>query len=178
MALAAAGVALLAVVGSALAASSRSRSEDQSITGARVDAQTPLAFFEDRVRDHPGDVAARLDLADAYLREGNVEQSIAQYLEALKLDPDVPEARATLGFLLYRAGQAEDGLEQVNRALAVAPNDPEALYFKGLILLDGLHRPAEAATAFRAYLAAAPFGARRAEVQDLLAQANQELAKD
>jgi cytochrome c-type biogenesis protein CcmH/NrfG len=130
-----------------------------------------VSFFETRVHDHPTDVAARLDLADAYLREGNVENAIAQYLEALKIDPDVPEARATLGFLLYRAGKAQDGLDQVNRALEVSPNDPEALYFKGVILLQGLHRPDEALTAFRAYLAAAPFGARRDEVHTLIATA-------
>jgi tetratricopeptide (TPR) repeat protein len=177
MALAATGVALLAVVGSVLAASYRSRSNDQPITGARVDADSPLTFFQNRVREHPKDVAARLDLADAYLREGNVKQAIAQYLEALRLDPNVPEARATLGFLLYEAGKAEDGLEQVNRALDVAPNDPEALYFKGVILLKGLDRPADAVTAFQAYLAAAPFGARRAEVQDLIEQANRQIAR-
>src|SRR5207247_1301013 len=38
----------------------RSRSADQSITGAQPG--DPIAFFQDRVRQHPGDVAARLDL--------------------------------------------------------------------------------------------------------------------
>ena len=177
VAVAAAGLALLAVVGTVLAASSRSRSPDQPITGAGVEAQDPVSFFESRVRDHPKDVAARLDLADAYLREANVEDAIAQYLEALKIDPDVPEARATLGFLLHRAGKPEDGLEQVNRALDVSPIDPEALYFKGVILLQGLNRPDEALTAFRAYLVAAPFGARREEVETLMATARDRAAK-
>jgi len=161
---------LAAVVASLLAGAVRSRSSDQPITGTQP--QTPLAFFQQRVHDHPGDVAARLDLADAYLQTGNVEGAIGQYLAALKLDPQNPEARSTLGFLLYKAGKAKDGLTQVQDALKVSPNDPESLYFEGVILLDGLHQPARAAEAFRAYLAAAgPFGERRAEVQTLLAQA-------
>jgi cytochrome c-type biogenesis protein CcmH/NrfG len=149
----------------------RDRAADQPLSGG----QDPVAFFEQRVREHPDDLAARLDLAQRYLQTGDVERAVAQYLEALRIEPDNPEARATLGFLLHRAGSPEDGLREVNRALEVSPQDPEALYFKGVILLDGLDRPAEAAEAFRAYLEAAPFGARRGEVEDLLARARSEV---
>jgi cytochrome c-type biogenesis protein CcmH len=148
----------------------RDRTADQPISGG----SDPLAFFEQRVRDHPEDLAARLDLAQRYLQTGDVERAVEQYLEALRIEPDNPEARATLGFLLHRAGSSDEGLAEVNRALELSPRDPEALYFKGVILLDGLDRPAEAAEAFRAYLEAAPFGARRAEVEDLLARAESE----
>jgi tetratricopeptide (TPR) repeat protein len=163
-----AGLILAAIVGPVLADAARERGPDQTITGGGSD---PLSFFRSRVADHPKDVAARLDLADAYLRGGNAEGAIAQYLEVLTLDPDNAEARATLGFLLYQAGKAEEGLREVDRALQASPQDPEALYFRGVILLEGLDRPTEAAAAFEAYLAAAPFGARRAEVQRLLDQA-------
>jgi cytochrome c-type biogenesis protein CcmI len=145
----------------------RDRVADQPISGG----SDPLAFFEQRVRDHPQDLAARLDLAQRYLQTGDVEKAVEQYLVALEIEPDNPEARATLGFLLHRAGSSEAGLAEVNRALELSPEDPEALYFKGLILLDGLDRPSDAAEAFRSYLEAAPFGARRTEVQDLLDRA-------
>lgn len=165
------GAVLVAVLVLLATGAVRSRTADQSITGSQP--TDPLAFFEERVKDHPNDLAARLDLADRYLAAGNVEDAIAQYLSALKLNPDNPEARATLGFLLYKAGKPEDGLDQVNRALQTSPNDPESLYFKGVILLDALHRPAQAAQALQAYLDAAPFGARRTEVQRLLAEARE-----
>ena len=80
-------------------------------------------------------------------------------------------AHAQLGFVLYRAGRAQDGLEAVQQALQVDPTYPEALFFEGVILLKGLDRPAEAAAAFRAYLAAAPFGAHVDEVKSLLQEA-------
>jgi tetratricopeptide (TPR) repeat protein len=148
----------------------RDRGAGQPISGG----SESLAFFEQRVRDHPGDLAARLDLAQRYLQIGDVEGGVEQYLAALEIEPDNPEARATLGFLLHRGGSSEEGLAEVDRALQLAPQDPEALYFKGLILLDGLDRPAQAAKAFRAYLEVAPFGARRAEVEDLLAESESE----
>jgi tetratricopeptide (TPR) repeat protein len=153
-----------------LAGALRDRPPGQSITGASLEGD-PVAFFEQRVRDHPDDLAARLDLARSYMSAGDVRSAVEQYLTALQLDPRNPEARANLGYLLYLAGEPEDGLEQVEDALEVEPGYPEGLYFKGVILLRGLDRPAEAATALRAYLDVAPFGSRRAEAHDLLEEA-------
>jgi tetratricopeptide (TPR) repeat protein len=169
-ALAAVGVAVVAVL---LAAALRTRGAGQPITGgvANGSATPALAFRQQRVADHPRDVAARLDLAQQYLDSVNAQGAIAQYLAALSIDPRNPEAHAELGFLIFRSGRAEDGLRAVEQALAVQPNYPQALYYKGIILLRGLDRPAEAAAAFRAYLQDAPYGARRSEVQDLLEEA-------
>jgi len=102
------------------------------------------------------------------LEAGDAKSAVTQYLAVLALDPRNAEAQANLGFVLYEAGRPEDGLRAVEQALVVDPNYPEALYFKGVILLRGLHRPTEAAVALRAYLAAAPFGSHRAEVESLL----------
>jgi len=169
----AAGVVLAGVVGVLLVGSIGGRTADQAITGSGTGGGTisdALTFFKQRVQQHPKDVAARLDLAQQYLDQGDAQDAIPQYLAALQLDPKSPQAHAELGFVLFRAGKAEDGLRAVNQALAVDPSYAEALYFKGVILYQGLNRPEEAAVAFQAYLANAPFGSRRAEVQALLAR--------
>jgi tetratricopeptide (TPR) repeat protein len=153
-----------------LAGAVRNRSAGEPATG---ETQNPIGFYLDRVTKHPQDLAARLDLANAYLQAGDVQDSVAQYLSALKIDPRNPEALSTLGFLLYKGGKSEEGLKAVDRALSVVPNYPQALYFKGVILLEGLHRPADAAAALRAYLAAATFdiSSRRDDAQRLLSKA-------
>jgi tetratricopeptide (TPR) repeat protein len=167
--LVAAGVVAVAVA--ILAGSVTRRSADAPITGTNAGgSQSPLSFFEQRVREHPNDVAARLDLASRYLASGDAQDAIAQYEAALKLDPQNAEAHAQLGLILFRAGRAEDGLRAVNQALAVAPSYADALYFKGIILLQGMNQPDQAAAAFRSYLEAAPYGSHRAEVQVLLRQ--------
>jgi tetratricopeptide (TPR) repeat protein len=164
------GAAVLAATVPLLAGAIRDRDPGQPITGGALASDT-LAFFQQRVRDHPRDLAARLDLARRFMSAGDVRSAVEQYLTALQLDPRNPEARANLGFLLYQAGQPGDGLKQVEEALDVEPGYPEGLYFKGVILLRGLDRPGEAAEALRAYLEAAPFGSRRAEVERLLGEA-------
>ncbi len=162
------GVALAAVMAVALTSAVRTRDAGSGITG---NSQDPLAFFEQRVHDHPDDVAARLDLASRYLQVGNVPGAVAQDLAALRLDPTNAEAHADLGWVLYQAGKPEDALRAEEQALHTDPQYAEAMYFEGVILLRGLERADDAAAAFRAYLAAAPFGSHRDEVQQLLTEA-------
>jgi tetratricopeptide (TPR) repeat protein len=169
VAVGAVALAAAAVAGVLLSAAVRTRAPGQPITGG-VGVSNPIAFFEQRVADHPNDVAARLDLAQQYEAAGNAQGAIEQYLATLKIDPRNAEAHAELGFILFWAGKPEDGLRAVQQALDVQPDYPQALYYKGVILLRGLKRPADAADAFRAYLAAAPYGALRAQVEDLLKQ--------
>jgi cytochrome c-type biogenesis protein CcmH/NrfG len=130
--------------------------------------QPPLEVFEQRVKEHPNDVAARLDLGQRYLDAGKLREATTEYLAAVKLEPGNLEANTSLGLLLFRSGLPEQGLRSVGKALASDPRYPEALYAKGLILFMGLRQPAAAADAFKAYLAAAPFGSHRDAVQQLL----------
>lgn len=175
--IAAALIALAVVVASVpvLTGALRERREGEPITGAALgQSESSLSFFQRRVEEHPADVAARLDLAQRYLQSGDVRSAVDQYREVLALDPANPEAHARLGLILLQGGRPEDALREVDLALAVAPEYSEGHYLRGLILLRGLGRPEAAAGAFRAYLDAAPFGARRVEVSELLREAEEE----
>lgn len=148
-----------------------SRASGQLITGDMPSAAQPaslIAVFEQRVREHPEDIGARLNLAQQYLDSGDGRLATQQYLEVIKLDPMNAEANTKLGYLVYVAGLPEQGLRAVNRALEVDPNYPDALYLKGVILLQGLNRRADAAAAFQSYLSLAPFGSHRSEVERVL----------
>jgi Flp pilus assembly protein TadD len=131
----------------------------------------PLAFLESLVRDDPRDVAARLDLAHRYIDLDRADEAVAQYLAVLSLEPADPEAHAHLGLLQYVGGHPVRGLRMVERALQASPSYPEALFIKGVILLEGLDRPEQAASAFRAYLDAAPFGSERHTANRLIREA-------
>jgi tetratricopeptide (TPR) repeat protein len=139
--------------------------------GPAIGQGDPFAFFEQRVREHPQDLAARLDLAHRYLDAGRVDEALAEYAVALELDPDDAEALAHVGVILYQSGRPQQALDTVDRALETAPGYPEALFFRGVILLCGLERPAEAIGAFDAYLEAAPFGLERGTARTLIADA-------
>lgn len=131
----------------------------------------PLSFFEQRVQANPSDVNARLDLAQQEASAGRLQEASEQYLAVIQLDPRNTEALTQAGLLLFQAGLPDQALKVIDQALDIDSAYPQALYARGLILLKGLHRPADAAAAFRAYLLAAPFGSHRTEVERLLQQA-------
>jgi cytochrome c-type biogenesis protein CcmH/NrfG len=147
------------------------RDDGQTITGQGIapsQAGTTLEAFEQRVREHPRDIAARLDLGQRYLDAGRLREATGEYLAALKLDPGNAEASTNLALLLFQAGLAEQALRSVDNALATDPRYPEALYAKGIIQFMGLRQAKAAAATFRAYLEVAPFGAHRDVVEQLL----------
>lgn len=145
------------------------RAPGQPITGSV--GGDAVALFEERVREHPDDLAARLDLGERYLAAGNVRGAVEQYVAALEIDPRNAEAHGQLGFVLFRAGKPAEGLRAVDQALELDPGFALALFYRGAILLQGLDRPAAAAEALRDYLDAAPFGSFREEARRLLAEA-------
>jgi cytochrome c-type biogenesis protein CcmH/NrfG len=151
-----------------------SLSGDTGIAGSDPSA-TPsvdpaLAPLVRRVQQHPGDTAARLELAAEYAREHRTGLAALQYTEVLRHDADNVEANTALAAILAAAGRPEDALYLVDRALATSPHDPEALFQRGAILMTGLHRPQDAVVALRAYLVAAPFGSHREEAERLIAR--------
>jgi cytochrome c-type biogenesis protein CcmH/NrfG len=160
-------ILLAATVGSVLVVGLLREAEPLAAPAA-APGDDPLAFFEERVREHPGDLAARLDLAHRYLDASRVGEALTQYRVALEVDPRNAEALANVGLILHLAGRPADGLRSVDAALESAPEYPEALFIRGVILLCGLDRPTPAAGAFESYLDAAPFGAERGTVQELL----------
>lgn len=161
------GGTVLAVVVASLARDA----EPQLRASTPQASDDPLGFFERRVREHPDDLAARLDLAHRYLDAGMVEDALSEYAVALELDPDDAEALAHVGIILYQNGRPEEALRSVDRALSTDPGYPEGLFIRGVILLRGLDRPEEAISAFETYLDAAPFGVERQTAKDLIAEA-------
>jgi cytochrome c-type biogenesis protein CcmH/NrfG len=162
--------AVLAVSVPLLSSALSDRTPGQPISGDEPTRATPLSFFEARVREHPHDVAARLDLASRYEASGDLTDATVQYLAAIRLNPRNAEANAAVAYLLYLSGHPKAGLAHAASALVVDRTYPEGLWVEGLILAEGLHRPAAASAALRAYLSAAPYGSHRGQVVGLLAR--------
>jgi tetratricopeptide (TPR) repeat protein len=148
-----------------------------SLGGSPETAAPPdgsMGALVQRVGDAPDDVAARLDLAAAYLAGGDAASAATQYENVLRQDPANAEAHARLAWVLLGAARPRAALAETARALETRPGDPEALYVRG-VTLGRLGRTAQAARTFRAYLRAAPFGAYRAQARGFLHSDRQEV---
>ena len=71
-----------------------------------------------------------------FYRHGDAENAIAEYRNALALNPDNVEAHQRLGFLLYHVqGAADEGMTHLLRANELDPADPRTLHDLGMTFL-------------------------------------------
>ena len=123
-----------------------------------ADLTVTLEDLQQRVRQHPHDAAARIDLGYRLLNLGEFGDAYQQFSAALAIQPFNVEALTNFGLLLHLSGYTIDALQAENKALEIQPDYPEAMFVKGTILLNGLHRPREAIPLFERYLELAPYG--------------------
>lgn len=103
-------------------------------------ASQPLAA------ENPEDQAQELFLqgVDA-LNQGNSNAALEKFNEALKLDPEIPEAYINRGIALRRLEQYVEAVADFDKALKLAPKSPEAFYNRALAYsLSGVYDKAVA----------------------------------
>lgn len=72
-------------------------------------------------------------LGDAYLANGNIEQSYNSLQRALELDPDNMEAMLKMGEIAYYGRDYDRAMESLSRVTAKDPQNRTALFMKGFI---------------------------------------------
>jgi len=80
-----------------------------------------VAQFRLAVQGDPKDTAARLNLGEAYARNGQEELAVEQAREAVRLAPDKPFLHRELGALLGRTHQPEAAAEEFRIAARMEP---------------------------------------------------------
>ncbi len=134
-------------------------------SGARLDGQTVTG------ETRPS-AAGELAKARAAMSEGSAVEALKSFDAVLAIDPDNLEALAYRGWLLHLAGLGEEALVWVDKALAVDDAYPDAQFFRGVILLRDLDRPADAAQSLTAFLDSGSVpDALRAQVEAVRAEA-------
>ncbi|MEE8156085.1 MAG: tetratricopeptide repeat protein [Phycisphaerales bacterium] len=96
-----------------------------AIVLADDDPVQAITHFERAIEVKPQSSAIRHTFADTLLRAGRLEETEAQYREALKLDPENRNALLGLGELAMRENRLEEALRRLSQALGIEPYDSE-----------------------------------------------------
>jgi tetratricopeptide (TPR) repeat protein len=73
-----------------------------------------------------GNYPAHHNLAYALAKQGKLDEAVAQYREALEIQPRYAETRYNLGIALSRQGKLDEAIAQYRAALEIAPAKTEA----------------------------------------------------
>src|SRR5437868_3482044 len=118
--------------GTATADESEARTSSYVTEGLRLADEGKWAeaikAYKHALVDNPQDVAAYLNMGDAYLNLGNDKEALAAYKEAVKLAPNSAEAYNALGAAYNITGQNSDAFKPLVRAIQLDPNYAEAYY--------------------------------------------------
>jgi len=83
---------------------------------------------------YPQCALAHYNLGHSLFDEGRIEEAIAHYTEAVRLDPDYVEAQNNLGVALIEENRLPEALDHLNQALRINPDSAQALGDLGLAL--------------------------------------------
>lgn len=83
-----------------------------------------IKALEDQVRADPANPALRVAMAGAYIAANRYKESIAQYQEALSVQPENQEALKGLGHTLYLTGRQEEALAPYEKVAQLNQRNP------------------------------------------------------
>lgn len=137
------------------------------VNGRVVDA---VEHFEQSLRIKPDNVPALLNLARVEEQRGNLDAAVARYRAALAVDPADTVVLVNLGTLYTKAHQSDEAIAQYEEALRhSSPDDYLAHNGMGVALIQQ-GRVAEAVEHFREALLLRPdYGMARANLERALA---------
>jgi tetratricopeptide (TPR) repeat protein len=149
--------------------------DGEQTRGRAADASADEAKLQERIRSHPDDVDARLELTRLQVSKAEWMGVWEQTQSILKLEPDNPEALAFQGLVRFAMGQPQEAIAELQRAEAAAPDlvDPYAIL--SLVYAKTGHMDEAEATLHRA---AEHFPDCRPMFEEMLTQLRQQAAAE
>jgi tetratricopeptide (TPR) repeat protein len=180
----AAGTSLAYALGARLpgqTASGNSQAAPSTTNAAGRALAAKIAGLEKQVNANPDDYDLRLQLAQAYEENGDLQHALKQSDEAITIDANRPEANANAARLIYLASEVapaaaaknqlvSQALAGFTKAIEVGPDYPDSYYFRAVLYSQSLRDYARAQVDLQSYLRRAPDGTWAELARTLLAQ--------
>lgn len=137
---------------------------------ADIQVDPLLADLEKR----PNDPDLLAKIAHAYMAAQQFQSAQGYYEKSIAVKPKV-DSLNELAFVYVKLGDLDRGIATLNRARSIDPKNSQVLYNLGYFEWKGKADPKAAIAAWQAFLKADPNSPRKAQVEQLLAQAKKHL---
>lgn len=124
---------------------------------------------------HPNDADLLGKIAHAYMAAQQFQSAREYYEKSIAAKPR-PEALNELAFVYVKLGDLDRGIAALNNALSIDPKNPQVLFNLGYFEWKGKADPKAAIAAWQAFLKADPNSPKKAQVEQMLAQAKKHLS--
>ncbi len=180
----AAGTSLAYALGARLpgqTASGNSQAAPSTTNAAGRALAAKIAGLEKQVNTNPDDYDLRLQLAQAYEENGDLQNALKQSDAAITIDANRPEANANAARLIYLASEVapaataknqlvSQALAGFTKAIEVGPDYADSYYFRAVLYSQSLRDYARAQVDLQSYLRRAPDGTWAELARTLLSQ--------
>lgn len=123
---------------------------------------------------HPKKPELLAQIGRSYMAAQQYENAQAYYQQSIAIKA-TPETLNELSFVDYSLGNVDKAIEELNRAIKLDPKNPKLLFNLGMFEWHGRSDPQTAIEAWREFLRVSPSDPKRAQVEQMIAQAKQHL---
>ena len=122
------------------------------VDGADADVDQAISQYRSEILQDREAILPRLNLGAALMQKGRVQEALAEYEQARRMDDTVPELHYNLGNAYSQIGRPADAIAAYQRAILLRPDYANAHYNLGNSLLE-LGQRGDAEEAYRAAIA-------------------------
>lgn len=98
------------------------------------DPSAKRRYYDHAIRLKPDYAEAYNNRGNLLMREGQLEDALADYNHAVRLKPDYFKAYVNRGVTLHQLGDREAAIKDFNEAIRIAPGYAKAYYHRGITL--------------------------------------------
>ena len=103
--------------------------EQVQVRLASLSSTPPLRVLAE---DHPIGAGVHIERGESYGRQGKLNEAIAEFEAALRIDPNCTDAHQNLGVAYTRQGRMEEAVREYEAAVRIDPSHTRAHFYLGL----------------------------------------------
>lgn len=138
-------------------------------------ADKKVAPLLEQLQKNPKDADLLAQIGRSYLMAQQFQSAKEYYEESVAAKPK-PDALNELSFVYVKLGDIDKAVAVLNQARALDPKNPKVLFNLGYFEWKGKADPKAAIAAWQDFLKVEPNGAKRTEVEQMIAQAKKHLS--